>query len=402
MFNRTTYHVTRYEMQDTIQFRAGNTFDDLYDNYSDPDVIMDYDTHGDTVLLLFHEWFMGIHGYFSIVVCFFGVLTNIFNITILMAKDMRTATNYLLTFIAISDILTMFPYIPFVIHFYCPATHPSDTPWRYTYDWTLYMCIMINLLATTHMISIWLAVALAAFRFSQIRSPCPSGPLAKDRRITQVKLAALMIYILSVIVLIPNYIYTEIEQVWLHESNTTVYVPKEQNLASPQTEYAVFTNILTYAILGKMIPCFLILIFSGSLLYHMGVKAARRRQRLCANRQQANTTRMLLVVLILFILTELPQGIMLLLSATVPGFYDNVYNPLGDLLDFVSLLNNAINFILYCLMSQQFRNKFFNIYIKPVWDRRGNVVTSNSELLILREQIPRTMTTTTHDDNVRV
>ncbi|CAG5131712.1 unnamed protein product [Candidula unifasciata] len=344
----------------------------------------------------------GIHGYLSVVICFFGVLTNIFNITVLMAKDMRTATNYLLTFIAVSDILTMLPYIPYVINFYCPFTHPEETPWKYTYGWVLYMVIMVHLLATTHTISIWLAVTLAAFRFCQIRSPCPSGPLAKDRRITQVKIASLVIYLASILVLIPNYAYTEIEQAWVPESNSTVYTIKEQELATPRTEYAVFINILTYAIVAKIVPCVLILIFSGSLLYHMGIKAARRRQRLCANRQQANTTRMLLVVLILFILTELPQGIVMLLSATVPDFSNNVHFPLGDLIDFISLLNNAINFILYCLMSQQFRKKFFNIYIKPVCDRRGHVATSNSELLILREQVPRTMTMTTHDDNVRV
>lgn len=351
-------------------------------------------------LQLFHEWFLEVHGYASIIVCLFGIFTNIFNITVLMAKDMRTATNHLLTYLAVADILTMVPYIPYAINFYCPATSPMESPWRYSYGWVVYMVIMIHLLATTHSISIWLAVTLAAFRFNQIRSPCPRGPLAKERRIRQVKIATAVVYLTSIIVMIPNYVSNEI--VLLPNMNTSAFGIKELKLGTPQTELVIFTNMLTYAVLAKVLPCVLILIFSGSLLYNMGIKSTRRRQRLSTSRQHFKTNRMLLAVLVMFIFTELPQGIFLILSATVPYFYDTVSYPLGDLIDFVSLLNNAINFVLYCVMSQQFREKFFNIYIKPLCERRRSMITSTSELLILRENVPRTVTTTTHEDNVKV
>jgi hypothetical protein len=63
-------------------------------------------------------------------------------------------------------------------------------------------------------------------------------------------------------------------------------------------------------------------------------------------------------------LTELPQGILILLSATVKDFYKSVYVPLGDLMDFIALVNNAINFVLYCSMSQQFRSRFLQMYLR--------------------------------------
>lgn len=200
--------------------------------------------------------------------------------------------------------------------------------------------------------------------------------------------------------MIPNYVSNEI--VLLPNMNTSAFGIKELKLGTPQTELVIFTNMLTYAVLAKVLPCVLILIFSGSLLYNMGIKSTRRRQRLSTSRQHFKTNRMLLAVLVMFIFTELPQGIFLILSATVPYFYDTVSYPLGDLIDFVSLLNNAINFVLYCVMSQQFREKFFNIYIKPLCERRRSMITSTSELLILRENVPRTVTTTTHEDNVKV
>ncbi|XP_059164230.1 G-protein coupled receptor dmsr-1-like [Physella acuta] len=350
----------------------------------------------------FHELFLQVYGYASIVVCIFGILTNVINITVLMAKDMRTATNYLLTFLAISDILTMLPYIPYIFHFYCPLTDPTDTPAKYTYNWILYMLIIVYLFATTHTISIWLAVTLAAFRFCQIRSSCPRGPLAKERRIRHVKIAAAIIYVLSLIILIPYYVTNEIKKERISYTNVTFYTLNMKQLGTSDTSLVVFTSYITYAILAKILPCILILIFSGSLLYHMGVKAVRRRQRLSATRQRVNTTRMLLVVLMLFIFTELPQGILFILSVSVPDFHRNVYYPLSELTDFIALLNNAINFVLYCVMSQQFRDKFFSIYIKPICERRRTMITSTSELLILREHVPRTVTTTTHDENGRV
>lgn len=377
-------------------------FEENDDNISDIDYFMESSYNQESFLGHFHEWFLKVYGYGSIVICVFGVFTNIFNITVLMAKDMRTATNHLLTFLAIADILTMLPFIPYAINFYCPVTTPMETPEKYSYGWVLYMVVIIHLLATTHTIAIWLAVTLAVFRFSQIRSPCPSGPLAKDRRINQVKIATAIIYILSIVFLIPNYVTNEIEEISFPNSSVQTYSLKDMKLGSSDMELIVFTNVLTYAILAKIIPCVLILVFSGSLLYLMGVKAARRRQRLSSTRQSLKTTRMLLVVLILFILTELPQGILLLLSATVPGFSDTVYYYLGELVDFVALLNNAINFILYCLMSQQFRNKFLSIYIKPVFHRGSHVAASTSELLMLRDQAPRTLTTTTQEEIVRV
>ena len=64
---------------------------------------------------------------------------------------------------------------------------------------------------------------------------------------------------------------------------------------------------------------------------------------------------MLLIVMVLFLVTELPQGILLILSLTIEKFFDTVYIPLGDTMDILALINNSINFVLYCSMSVEFR-----------------------------------------------
>ena len=43
----------------------------------------------------------------------------------------------------------------------------------------------------------------------------------------------------------------------------------------------------------------------------------------------------------------MPQGVINLLSGVLPGFVNEVYMALGDLLDILALINNGINFIGY-------------------------------------------------------
>jgi len=82
------------------------------------------------------------------------------------------------------------------------------------------------------------------------------------------------------------------------------------------------------------------------------------------------TTAMLLVVVALFLIHELPHGILALCNIFIPDFYIKVYSPIGDLLDMLALLNNSINFILYCSMSHLFKETFKDIFCGWVSSRR--------------------------------
>lgn len=77
------------------------------------------------------------------------------------------------------------------------------------------------------------------------------------------------------------------------------------------------------------------------------------------------TTRMLVAVLLLFLITEIPQGILGLLSGVLGDcFFRSCYHNFGEIMDILALLNGAINFILYCSMSRQFRTTFGQLF-KP-------------------------------------
>ena len=76
------------------------------------------------------------------------------------------------------------------------------------------------------------------------------------------------------------------------------------------------------------------------------------------------TTAMLVSVVLCFVVAELPQGILAFLSGVDSNIFVNVYVPLGDVWDIIVLVNSAVNFLLYCIMSRQFRKTFQEVILK--------------------------------------
>nr|XP_011441138.2 sex peptide receptor isoform X2 [Crassostrea gigas] len=320
-------------------------------------------------LLVFAQTYAAYHGYISIFVCIFGIVTNVFNITVLTRKHMRTPVNLILTWLAVSDIITMLSYLPFAMHFYCiyPADANKSTE-KNSEGWMLYMIFHINLAATTHTVSIWLCVMLAIVRYLHIRSPTKANSM-RLQRIKQSRYGILFIYVSSALILVPNYMSNKLLPDVLPDSNETIYVLRDLNLGKNDTETMVLINVWIYAFTAKLVPCLLMLIFGSLLIYNIHVKIRQRRKILQISgasslrlSEHSRTTKMLLAVIILFLLTELPQGVLIILSACVENFYDQVYLLLGDVMDIVALVNNAVNFILYCSMSTKFRETFVHLF----------------------------------------
>jgi hypothetical protein len=49
-----------------------------------------------------------------------------------------------------------------------------------------------------------------------------------------------------------------------------------------------------------------------------------------------------------------------------PCFFQTCYQVLGEMLDLLALFNGAVNFLLYCAMSRQFRATFCSLFL-PRW-----------------------------------
>lgn len=312
-----------------------------------------------------------VHGYISLLVCFFGIPTNVINVTVLTRRHMQTSINLILTWMAVSDMLTMVSYVPFAIHFYIEYGVDVLSAEKNTKLWMEYLLFHVNFSATTHTISIWLGVSLAIFRFIHLQSS-ETGNLVHVRRIIRARIAIFAIIACSVLLLIPNYLSTSLKTKpeGLYKPNSTgiIYITEDAKIGTPDVKLINFLNMCLYSIFAKFVPCFLMIIFGGLLLrtLDMQVRVKRRKMTklgvvISRPLHTSRTTVLLLVVMILFLITELPQGILILLSLFKKDFFGDIYIPLGDVMDMLALVNNAINFVLYCSMNREFRRTLLRI-----------------------------------------
>ncbi|XP_052820525.1 G-protein coupled receptor dmsr-1-like [Mya arenaria] len=320
----------------------------------------------------FSRWYSTIHGYVSIIICVFGIPMNIINIIVLTRKKLQTPINSVLTWLAVADMATMMSYVPFAFHFYISYSANSMSAEKNTWGWMHFLLVYLNFSSTAHTISIWLCVALAIFRHSHIHSPA-KGNLTRMRRIIRARVVVGIIFIASIILMIPNYLSHSIDE-WPWKDNTTIYVFEKWNLGSGNVKPMILVSLILYSCLAKLVPCVLIIIYGALLLITLNNTRLKSKKRMSGsgsvnqpsrrNRDMSRTTMMLLIVIVLFLVTELPQGVLIMCCIFLKDFFEEVYIPLGDSMDIIALVNSSVNFVLYCSMSQEFRRTFINHFWK--------------------------------------
>jgi hypothetical protein len=120
----------------------------------------------------------------------------------------------------------------------------------------------------------------------------------------------------------------------------------------------------------KILPCIVLTVVSLRLINFL-MEAKRRKEKLKGGGGQGSgedssggdrMTRMLLAVLLLFLGTDFPQGILGLLDES---FFRTCYLPLGN------ILVAALNFILYAAMSNKFRQTFVETFhLNQIYDNK--------------------------------
>lgn len=148
------------------------------------------------------------------------------------------------------------------------------------------------------------------------------------------------------------------------------------NLAKENDGLIFKLHFWLYSVCIKLLPCLVLSVISYYLIGALRQASKRKHQLKTMSgtvpvqpskveKRMDRTAHMLVAVLLLFLITEFPQGILALLSSIIGRcFFESCYQPYGEVMDILALLNGAINFILYCSMSRQFRVTFGQLF-KP-------------------------------------
>ncbi|CAJ0961785.1 unnamed protein product, partial [Mesorhabditis belari] len=329
-----------------------------------------------------HSVYVNFHPYIAVVLCMTGTLMNISTVLVLTRPSMISAVNLLLCAVAICDVIVMSSLSIFVSHFLLTAQNRCD-PSDWSKSWAYFLYFHSQITVILHATSIWLTVILAQIRVLTIRK-ARVGP-TEAIGVKGTMAISIITLLVCTTINMPNMLTFEIveieaehylqclsedygEELLTLSSNLTqtlVYPIRPSQDDCGLLKIAYWTN----GILFKVVPCILLTLSIVALLKIIA-DVANRRKNLAQvmNKKKMprdHTTPMLVAVLSIFLIAELPQGILHVSNAIfdTESFNAPVYTPLGDLMDLLSLINSAVNFIIYCAMSRKFRSVFLNLFL---------------------------------------
>ncbi|MFH4975431.1 hypothetical protein AB6A40_002140 [Gnathostoma spinigerum] len=339
-----------------------------------------------------HVAYGAVHPYIAMFLCIAGTLLNIVTILVLTRPTMLSPVNLLLCAVAVCDIAVMTSYLVFVSHFLINAAKRCETD-DYSFAWAVFTLFHAHASVIFHATSIWLTVSLAQIRVLTI-SRATSGP-AKGVTIPFTVGLSIVTWLIIICVNVPNFLTFEIVEMpaiellsCLIETDYTHFNESVPSIADiqPRSETDITSSFgsvfmvsasggdcmklklafWSNGILFKVVPCILLTLSIIALLKIISDVSNRRKALAHVMKKKVpkdRTTPMLVAVLSIFLLAELPQGVMSVLTGvyTSDTFHQKIYLPLGDIMDLLSLLNSAVNFIIYCSMSRKFRVVFLQI-----------------------------------------
>ncbi|CAD5214857.1 unnamed protein product [Bursaphelenchus xylophilus] len=286
-----------------------------------------------------------IHRYVALILCLGGLVINCIHICILTLPRMRNSSVHTtLTCIALADIGTMTSYLIYLTRFeYFSSTQ------GYAYAWALFLQVHAVLSIALHALSIYLVTLMAFLRLMAM-----NAGQSKWMKPRLALTASLFVTITVFTICIPTFLAHEVKQnsaAYYNVGFSALFMENGCNLLK--------LNLWLTGIFLKAVPCFLLMCFTAALLRRLRANDKKRQLLFHGESRRSNSDRvtyMLLLMVFVFLVTELPQGLFAILNAMFTyQFHRYVYVCFADLLDILSLINCYVCFSVYTATSSTYR-----------------------------------------------
>ncbi|CAL4121615.1 unnamed protein product, partial [Meganyctiphanes norvegica] len=259
---------------------------------------------------------------------------------------METPTNVILLGLAIADLLVVGEYVPYASS---SLVQQDNSTWSHA----IYLLIHAHLSHVCHTIAIWLTIMLGVTRWIAVCHPHQAPKLCT---LPYCRRAVTIVYVIFPILATPFFLmYAITSKEDSSETKSADYLVDFSSIALAQDCLLIKVNFVIFTVLVKLVPCLLLTLLIPTIIKGMWKAATRRRkltsrrrckgghpnskdvpvtrsaERLRAsfrrkltilgitrNKQEENaterTTQMLVLLLVLFLITEAPQGILVFLS----------------------------------------------------------------------------------------
>ena len=300
-------------------------------------------------------------------VVLFGVIGNMLNIAVLTRRWMRSSTNCYLTALAVSD--TMYLILSFMMSLY----HHGGVFQSSGY-WIFMMLVARPFLNVSSATGVWMTATFTLERYIGVRYPMKGKVLCTPRRARFI-IAVVIVFV--VILTLPDFFTMKLT--YKTEGNRTIAVPEPTSLGK-RPSYTIGYNLTNQAFF-TFIPLTLLITFN-SLLIKTVWKAMKQRKAMTKmvvvqndrtekhHREQHRITTMLIVVVLVFLVCQTPQGI-----ANLYFFLNETWGKmtklmivrrtiLGNVCNLLVAINCSCNFILYSSFSVKFRRTFRKLFCR--------------------------------------
>ncbi|XP_076315577.1 thyrotropin-releasing hormone receptor-like [Tachypleus tridentatus] len=289
------------------------------------------------------------------IISFVGVVGNLSTIVIMTRRHMRSSTNNYLTGLAIFDMLYLMCILILSISHY-----PGMTDFHHVNYWRLwpYTILLTDACSNT---SVWLTVAFTIERYVAVCHPIKGKVYCTESRARKVVIT--VAFVCSCLT-IPTPFEWTVTEVTDPLTNKTTVQPTFSELGMN----ILYRNIYYWLCVSLFVflPLIMLTVFNFFLIKSVHASKdqrktmTRRRNNRNYSRQERKITIMLIAVVVSFMVCQLPTAVLLVYTTFQPP--NPMTRGLGNIFNFLMAINSAGNFILYCLLSQQYRRTFLQIF----------------------------------------
>ncbi|XP_040168561.1 sex peptide receptor isoform X2 [Anopheles arabiensis] len=315
-----------------------------------------------------------LYGYCIPLLLLVTLTANSLIIIILNKRSMASPTNCILMAMALCDMFTLLFPAPGLIYMYTFGNHYKPlSPLIACYVWNALNEILP---AMCHTASVWLTLALALQRYIYV---C-HAPARNWCTIPRVKKCIAYICATAFLHQSSRFFdksYTLITIMWNGQMTNVCHVETANWIHKYTSEDFYYTFYFSFRILFvHLTPC-ASLVALNVFLFRAMKQAQKKRERLfkdnkkreCKRIRDSNcTTLMLIVVVTVFLVVEIPLGVITalhIISSLIYEFLDYYVANLFILFaNFFLIVSYPINFAIYCGMSRQFRETFKGIFVQ--------------------------------------
>ena len=285
------------------------------------------------------------------IICFYGLMGNIFIIIVFAQKSMFTSTNVYLMALAVSDMIKLINDSLYFLTVLLSHTHPpsGNKAFGYLYPYAHFIFNM------SVCVSSWLTVSVAVERYILVCHPTRAKTLTT---IPRAKVISVVCYIIMTSVAIPSALrYKTVENTVIRDGVNVTELGVELTELWQHDGFVRSYNWLQ-SLLRSIIPLF-ILCFMNAFIIN-ALRKTRANKKLASRNK---ITIMLIVVIIFFLVCITPDCVM---SAFFNLGYveSNNYLVKGvrEITDMLLAVNAAINYTLYMIFNKIFRDQFNSLF----------------------------------------